>query len=1009
MDLTTIIIYLVGGVLVIYFLLYVFTAQNILGHVLKKPRIKIIERSHCPQYLKDLFESKEKELIDLGFSYIYCIVTDHLYVKKYPQKYAFVYYNQKEKSYAELTESDAADNVIPIHVTFSTHFADGKRLLTFNGLKHSVMGTLPDTILHDAYAETLEKQFRSHLEHLAATAGRECEIEEFPFHKPLNPGEIIEKETRNYENYLKKLEKDGYIYKVDEDKYLIKTMASIRFAHRIISGLRKIVSLRNRIIKQTPAKQTDLPVELEVTNYLNTRTALNQQTRNTGGKIFFLILSVALFAAAFSLIISFEFVLILIGVIFLHESGHLLAMRLFGYKNLRMLFIPLFGAVAMGTDKDVAPYKKVITYFAGPVPGILLAFLFILTWQNTIAPLVYSPTLLTIVLVLIFVNYFNLIPIMPFDGGQIFNTIIFSRFPVLQLIFNVISLTAVLLLAVILQSPLLFFVALVIFLGLQQFFTQKRIMEALKKDQELKNKDALPEKDMLKKIFLFLKEPPYNRYPFQKKFRIVQNLESSVNTKKASKKTVVFTLIFYLFLFAVPVIFLISPIRNLGSLFGLHPGNFKDPCQVIQDIPKLPVVEGLVEKADFQRLPGTTLDSPPFMIYRTCFVIKDSTTSPFAGDFLGRIQAYYGKPDESSNGFSYAFLDRKTGVIFTAHVKSGIPAYASREKNNQTIGSVLYRFEALLKKTEPIDCRYVYKDADGNTYEIGSSGGEPYFDMVRPSGIDRKKIIPNPVALSEPVTLAAGTLDHMLYVYTAFFAIGHDRWLASESSMVKTKIEVSGLPSGLSGDELLELFPIVKKVAAGSSVFFKVLSRPKAGMMQGGVYPDPGNNRLLLLQGASYTQDGYGQLARYLEINDSTEGNGPFDIAVEMEFFPGDYEDPGDLGDFFLYLKGNITGKNIEITHVDGAIATQSQINDLFKAAELFARFEAIIEPEYRFTAADEAEAKAVRELYVEVAGGKNNIVIDGQDIIIKNRGAYDLGLVVAYTRYGRKVFNKSN
>jgi len=111
---------------------------------------------------------------------------------------------------------------------------------------------------------------------------------------------------------------------------------------------------------------------------------------------------------------------------------------------------------------------------------------------------------MTVILVLIFLNYFNLLPIMPFDGGQIINTIIFSRFPVLQLIFNIISLTAVLVLAVIFESPLLFFFDLVIFFGLQQFFTQKRVMAAIKNDPQVKNKGTITEIDFIEKIFLFI-------------------------------------------------------------------------------------------------------------------------------------------------------------------------------------------------------------------------------------------------------------------------------------------------------------------------------------------------------------------------------------------------------------------------------------------------------------------------------------------------------------------------
>ncbi|UCH94406.1 MAG: site-2 protease family protein, partial [Candidatus Aminicenantes bacterium] len=475
-DFTMIALYGIGGILVVYFLLYIFTAQTILGFVLKKPGIKIVDRSDCPGYLRNLFEIKEKELLELGFNYLYCMLVDDLYVKKYSRKYTLVYYHPQEKTYAELSTSDAADHVIPVQVSFSTHFTNGNRLISLNGLKHGVLGTIPNAILIDPYAETLKKQFDFHLHHLAAAGDKEGEIKEWQPDKLLNPDEITRGESLRFENYLKQLEKEGYIYHAGDNNYLIRTIPSLRFAHQMISGLKKITRLRGKITRlRGRAKQTDLPVELEVTNYLNTRAVFNQQIRNSSGKLFFLLLSVLLFGAAFSLILSVEWVLLLIAVVFLHEGGHLLAMRIFGYKNLRMLFIPLFGAVAMGTDKDVAPYKKVITYFAGPVPGILLAFLLLATQLNAGVALQSSATLMTVIAVLLILNYFNLIPIMPFDGGQVFNTVIFSRFPTLQLVFNIISFTAVLLLAFILQSPLLFFVALVIFLGLRQFFTQRRI------------------------------------------------------------------------------------------------------------------------------------------------------------------------------------------------------------------------------------------------------------------------------------------------------------------------------------------------------------------------------------------------------------------------------------------------------------------------------------------------------------------------------------------------------
>src|SRR5690606_22208099 len=39
---------------------------------------------------------------------------------------------------------------------------------------------------------------------------------------------------------------------------------------------------------------------------------------------------------------------ILIGVLLVHECGHLISMRLFGFTELGMFFLPGFGAAAMG-------------------------------------------------------------------------------------------------------------------------------------------------------------------------------------------------------------------------------------------------------------------------------------------------------------------------------------------------------------------------------------------------------------------------------------------------------------------------------------------------------------------------------------------------------------------------------------------------------------------------------------------------------------------------------------
>lgn len=112
---------------------------------------------------------------------------------------------------------------------------------------------------------------------------------------------------------------------------------------------------------------------------------------------------------------------LLVLVIVLHELGHYIAMRAFGYRNLEMMFVPMLGAFVSGQHASVEPGKRLIVLFAGPIPGLVLGAMFgmIYSYQHQ-----YIFYLLAVMFILL--NLFNLIPIAPMDGGQILN-ILFPR------------------------------------------------------------------------------------------------------------------------------------------------------------------------------------------------------------------------------------------------------------------------------------------------------------------------------------------------------------------------------------------------------------------------------------------------------------------------------------------------------------------------------------------------------------------------------------------------------
>jgi Zn-dependent protease len=166
---------------------------------------------------------------------------------------------------------------------------------------------------------------------------------------------------------------------------------------------------------------------------------------------------------------------ILIAVILFHESGHYLGMRLFNYQDVKMFFIPFFGAAVAGRSTSVQGYKEAIVLLLGPVPGIVLGVI-----AGT-ACLVYDNQLLrTTAMMLLFLNGFNLLPLLPLDGGRLLHLIVFSRQRHLELAFRVIAALLLGLCAWGMGSFLLGGLAVFILLGTQLNYYVSKLAQELR-------------------------------------------------------------------------------------------------------------------------------------------------------------------------------------------------------------------------------------------------------------------------------------------------------------------------------------------------------------------------------------------------------------------------------------------------------------------------------------------------------------------------------------------------
>ncbi len=149
------------------------------------------------------------------------------------------------------------------------------------------------------------------------------------------------------------------------------------------------------------------------------------------------ILSLAAFVGLFFLLdIPVNLIFLISLVLFLHEMGHLIAMKTFGYQDVGMLFIPFLGAVVSGRKDEMSQLQKIIITIAGPLPGILIGIIMIISTQTIDT----TPSLISMYgVIFIAVNVVNLLPISPLDGGRLFESLFFSFNEVTKLIFSAIS------------------------------------------------------------------------------------------------------------------------------------------------------------------------------------------------------------------------------------------------------------------------------------------------------------------------------------------------------------------------------------------------------------------------------------------------------------------------------------------------------------------------------------------------------------------------------------------
>ncbi len=171
---------------------------------------------------------------------------------------------------------------------------------------------------------------------------------------------------------------------------------------------------------------------------------------------------------------SLRSLLVLIAVLFFHEAGHALGMLAFGYRDVRIFFLPFFGAAVTGRNDEAAAWQRAVVLLLGPAPGVVLGLALIALSGG--AGIVGEVGRMAV-----YVNLFNLLPFEPLDGGRLLGVTLFSRSRWLEALFGLLGAVALGFMALKMGAWLLAFVA---FMGIGGARRRWRIATAAKELKE---------------------------------------------------------------------------------------------------------------------------------------------------------------------------------------------------------------------------------------------------------------------------------------------------------------------------------------------------------------------------------------------------------------------------------------------------------------------------------------------------------------------------------------------
>ena len=540
------------GLVVVFLLLYgvifLYDIRRITRHYLRRsPSSDFVERDAVPEAELSKLERAEAFLLGAGFVYRFTLRVSPLPrdVPGPDAMYMDVYHHVESDAYAVASYQPV---LAGHHIGYSSYFTDGGHCTTYNRFRHQTTAFDDPNVFDDCLPDDAAA-WDAHLRRLSAS-GRQTARDEALCRQSLW--------AHNVELIDRLLERGAIKPSDREERWHFTWPFAFRWGMAMLKGARRAAKSPKSSEVVAPEKRE----AMEIDSFLWHREILRQPPSRYKGMLF--IATAVLFLLVVAWYSDWTVSCAIFFVVALHEGGHWLAMRLLGYHNTSVFFIPGLGALTTGEKKNASPFQRLLVYFAGPMPGlILVGALYLITFLFTLTPLTMtaltspmlsatvSTSFILFIFFLFYLNYLNLLPIPPLDGGRIVEILVFSRLPRARLAFSIVSCLIFLMIAYFQRNLLftLFCFLLVLAIPAQWRLTRLRLAIG-------GNKTEQSEEEAIGRIFRALQLPQFAKWPLRRRIDVAKALIPEYIARQPRAWDIIVGLVIYLFCLVLPVLFI---------------------------------------------------------------------------------------------------------------------------------------------------------------------------------------------------------------------------------------------------------------------------------------------------------------------------------------------------------------------------------------------------------------------------------------------------------------------